>query len=200
MNIWNVDFDVEKYMWCVFKETEDMDLLNFSELFFNESTLHETLPKDVIFHKRDKENDNPLADIMMSSGTDSGIVSEKAKIIFESEYKELFRFFPVSLEEFPKEKYYILSPTEFLFAEDVLDIKKTDIDYVRNDDEMCIIYKIRHYAFTEKIKGHHFFRMIFNNGKNKISNWRYCDDEFKEFIEKNNITGLEFTKIFEFED
>ena len=94
MNIWNVDFDVEKYMWCVFKETEDMDLLNFSELFFNESTLHETLPKDVVFHKRDKENYNPLADIMMSSGTDSGIVSEKAKKCLNPNIKSYSAFFP----------------------------------------------------------------------------------------------------------
>ena len=73
--------------------------------------------------------------------------------MLESEYKELFRFFSVSLEEFPKEKYYILGPTEFLFAEDVLDIKKTDIDYVRNVyikyDIMLSLKKSRDIIFSE---------------------------------------------------
>ena len=200
MNIWNVNFDVEKYMWCVFKVTEDIDLMKFSSLVRHDKILPETLPENIIFCNKDDENDNPIADMMMGSGAYAGIISDKAKKMLESEYKDLFLFYPVCLENFPEEKYYILHPTEFVYAEDVLDMKNTYIDYVRNDRKTCILYKVRRYTFTNKIKGHHFFRIIFNHGKNKIFNWKYCDDEFKEFIEKNNITGLKFTKIFEFKD
>ncbi len=202
MNIWKIGFDVEKYMWCVFRETEDMDILSFSGLFNNEKILPDTLPENITFFKRDYEDSGelPPADMMRSSGGDAGIISERAKRMLEAEYSNLFRFFPVCLEEFPEEKYYILNPTEYVFAEDVLDMDNTDINYLRNDKEYFIIYKILRYSFTPKIKGHHFFGLAFNHGKDKMFVWKYCDDEFKRFIEKNNITGLTFEKIFESED
>ncbi|MCM1062757.1 MAG: hypothetical protein NC452_21150 [Eubacterium sp.] len=128
----------------------------------------------------------------------SGIVSEKVKELFEKEYSGLFCFFPAVLEELPNIKYYILSPTVYLAAERVLDMKCTKIKYVGDNIERGIIFDIREYFFTQNVKGHHFFRLVFNNGEKRLYTFRYCDDEFKEFIEKNNITGLKFTKIFEF--
>lgn len=29
MCIWEIDFDVEKYMWCIFKKTKNMDFSQF---------------------------------------------------------------------------------------------------------------------------------------------------------------------------
>ena len=196
MNIWRVNFNVEKYMWCVFNETESMNLLQFAELFFNEEILSEKLPKEIVFHNKDDENKNPPADMMMCSGTCSGIVNDRVKKMLESQYDGVFHFYRAHLKELPNEIHYILVPAVYLYAEEVLDLENTDIDYVCDD----VIFKIRRYVFTTKVKKNHFFRMIFNNGKIKMYNWLYCDDKFKNFIEKNDITGLKFKKIYEFED
>ena len=200
MNIWNVNYNVDEYMWCIFRETDSMNFSQFSQLFINEDTLANTLPKDIVLKNKDKKDNSPIADMMACSGTMSGIVSEKVKELFEKEYSGLFCFFPACLDELPNVKYYILLPTVYLVAENVLDMEHTKIKYVGDNIERGIIFDIQEYSFTRNVKGHHFFRMAFNNGGKKLYTFRYCDDEFKDFIEKNNITGLEFTKIFELKD
>ena len=80
MCIWEIDFDVEKYMWCIFKKTKNMDFSQFSDLFYDTETIAEKLPPKIVFHNKDKDN-NPIADIMMCTGTYNGIVFLSSKIV-----------------------------------------------------------------------------------------------------------------------
>lgn len=203
MNIWLATPDVNNYWWCIFKGTEEIDGLDFITLFSNdnEDKLSEVLPEKIVFYNKDrgrkKNRRLHSADIM--KGDVTILINEKSKCLIESEYSELFRFFSISLEDLPNEKYYIMIPLVYLELSDYLDMDNTEIKYLA-DDKSKGIYKIRRYVFLEKIKGNHIFRLMYNNGKSCMFTDWYCDDNFKDFIEKNKITGLKFKKIFEFED
>ena len=203
MNIWQVFPDVDNYWWCIFKATEKIDGLDFITLFSNENEdkLSEILPDKTVFYNKDRGRRGYRklrpADIM--KGDVTMLVNEKSKCLIENKYSEFFRFFSIILEDLPNEKYYIIIPLVYLELSDYLDMENTEIKYL-SDDKSKGIYKIRRYVFLEKTKGHHLFRLMYNNGKSRMFIDWYCDDEFKDFIEENNITGLKFTKIFEFKD
>lgn len=188
MNIWKVNFDVDKYMWCILCEKGNIRLLDFLNFFDHE----EELPTDLTCRNKDKQI-FPTADVMQCSGTASGIVNEKFKIASENKYSGLFKFYPIKLIDNPNEKYYILVPNTYLDMNEILDMNSTIFRY---RDEKRVMSEILKYSFNSKVIGHHFFRMCYNERKFSIT--KYCDDEFKEFIEKNNITGLKFIKVFEF--
>lgn len=197
MNIWQVDVDVEQYMWCSFTETKSLKLLQLSELFYNEDTLSKTLPPNISFHDKDKKAKKFTADVMY--GDVCWIVNKSTKQLLKSKYGDLFYFFKTTIDDFPNEEYYMIVPFVFLELSNYLDMENTDIKYI-GDKKKHGIFEIRYHVFTKKIIGHHFFMFKYDNGTKRMRRFKYCDDEFKEFIEKNNITGFEFTKIFEFED
>ena len=166
MNIWIADLDIEKYMRFMFQEAYNR---NYSKRFTYaapEERLFELFENNVMLFDKD-EDGKPLADIMNCRNTYAGIVNEKVKSLFETEYCDLFNFFPVQLKELPEEKYYLLSPTVYLDIANVLDMENSDIHYVLNHGT-AYIGKIRRYVFTEKVKGYHFFRVKYDNGKYKL--------------------------------
>lgn len=190
MCIWKISFDVEKYMWCILCETENIRILDFLDYFDHE----EELPTDLMCCNKDKQI-FPAADMMQCSGTASGIVNEKFKTASENKYSGLFKFYPVNLIDVPNEKHYILVPGIYLDMQEILDMNSTVFRY---RDGKKVLSEILQYSFTPKVIGNHFFRMCYNERKFSVN--KYCDDEFKEFIERNSITGLKFTKIFDFND
>ena len=194
MNIWLVELDVSKYIWCAMNE-KNMNSSNFRELFLNGNIPSDEQVKDVTFYNKDKDDVEQKglkpADIMR--GGSVLLASQKAKQLIEKEYDGLFRFIMTSIDDFPNEEYYIIEPVIYLELSEHLDMEKTYIKYVANDINKGI-FEIRNYCFMEEIRNHHFFRFMYNNGTRYIPQTRYCDDEFKEFVEKNNITGLKFKK------
>ena len=198
MCIWEIDFDVEKYMWCIFKKTKNMDFSQFSDLFYDTETIAEKLPPKIVFHNKDKDN-NPIADIMMCTGTYNGIVSQRFKDLVESQYSGQFDFFASTLKESPQETFYIFVPKVYVKLEDVLDMENSGIEYIGGNKKRGLISDINKYKFNEKIKEYHFFKITYGNGIKECLKM-FCDDNFKEFIEQNNLTGLIFTKIFDFDD
>lgn len=196
MKIWEVNLDVNNYMWCIFTDTEDMNGYEFEKLFWHEETLTKTMPQNPVFHNKDIEENLPSADIMCG-GSYPWLVNEKTKRLIENKYSGLFRFFSATIEDLPNEEYHIMFPIGYLELSDYVDMERTEIKYIANDKEKGI-FSIRRLVFTQKIRGHHFFR--FTDNGHHYKRFIYCDDEFKNFIENNNITGLRFTEVFEFKD
>lgn len=190
MTIWKVEPDVNNYMWILFSETDKMNCLQFSHLLRSNGQ-RVTLDEEAKFHYQE-DNNNKIGDIMrISAGY--WLASEKAQKLISSEYGEIFQFIPTTCENEPDTNYYIMLPLVFCEA---LDMDKSIYKCYRYGN---IISSISQYCFNEEAYKYPFF-LLKQGDYYHYGGGFYSNDEFKDFIEKNNITGLKFTKIFEFED
>lgn len=196
MNIWKVDPDVSNYRASTIIETEEMDILSFGHMMWRK--IEEIiLPDSISFQFLDDDDNYEIGDIMYTS-MNNRLINKKAKDLIEKSFKDLFHFIKVKLVDEPEMEWYIILPLAFV---DAIDMEKSQYKYFHGTD---IISKISTYVFNEKAKQYPFFRLMQPkalDGKDYYHHsWRFANDEFKEFIEQNHITGLEFKKVFEFED
>lgn len=138
-------------------------------------------------------DEKPLADIMnFWSALSIYVVSEKAKNVFEHCLEEI-KFSEVFYPEMPTEKFYLLIIQKYY---DVLDINHCKYQTIRNRYGECRISNINSYAFKSTVSDLDIFRIIVN--QKSYDTHLFITDIFKNIVENNNLTGLNFRKVYEF--
>lgn len=136
------------------------------------------------------EINKPQTDIIKLWGYSSGFIINDKSMNILKKYNLNLQFLPVELFVKNNTKYYwihILSNIEGL---DTINSKTRKI----YDKYIVEIYE---YVFNENIVGHDVFKLILNGHVSATQ--IFVTDKFKKIIEENNITGLKFEKIYEFE-
>lgn len=116
-------------------------------------------------------------------------INERTKKIFENESNIEAQYFKLkSLDS--KEELYMMS---LLRKRDIIDYEKSEYSLIMNK----YIGEIYKYVFKEEVKEEYIFKCFQDGVLDTID--KYCTDKFKYIVEKNNITGFKFEKIFEIE-
>lgn len=117
------------------------------------------------------------------------MINERTKKIFENELNIEAQYLEIKVLD-PKEKLYIMS---LLRKKDIIDYEKSEYS-LRLNRYVGEIYK---YVFKDEVRNEYAFKCFQDGILNSV--YKYCTDKFKDIVEKNNITGLKFEKIFEIE-
>lgn len=144
-------------------------------------------------YKKEKEIEikiiqSGLKDNFIKNTQELLIIDEKVKGIMDSAKLEDIQYVPITIE---KQEYYILNIMKMIF--DSLDLKKSVVMTFPHDfpnekvrGEIGTIWKT--VLYKNKIQGHIF----------RISEYPsniFVDEYFKDLIEKNGLTGIDFQKI-----
>ncbi|MCY4021360.1 MAG: hypothetical protein OXG39_18275 [Chloroflexi bacterium] len=142
-------------------------------------------PKEVWYHPLDFKKNKGIANFPMWS---SVIVCDAAAkdIIYELT-KDCVEFLPLSSPTIPETEYFALNCVKVL---DCLDMERSEFTRFEKTGG---IRSIRRYEFKANcIDGIPVFKLpILNSARTFVTN------EFKQLVEDNNLTGLEFQKVWE---
>ena len=113
---------------------------------------------------------------------------EEAKLILDGLVKNHVEFLPLLSHTIKDKQYYILYPKTIL---DCLNTVRSEFVRLQSGD----IRGMRRYAFRPDSIGN---TPIFRLPVAGISSHRpYVNDRFKQLVEDNKLTGLEFKKVWE---
>ena len=117
---------------------------------------------------------------------------EKAKSILDELIHGYVDFLPLASHTITDKQYCILYPKTLL---DCLDNERTE--FVRT--QSGFIFGVRRYVFKSDCIGDTpIFRLPLPTADNPSPIFcPYVNDEFKQLVEDNNLTGLEFEKVWE---
>ena len=116
------------------------------------------------------------------------VCNEKTMSIIEDFIDGYAEFLPLMSNTIRETQYYLLYPTEIL---DCLDNELTEFARTRSG----YITGIRRHAFRlDCIGDTPIFRLPVAGS---LWGWPYVNDRFKQLVEDNNLTGLEFRKVWE---
>ncbi len=190
MKIWLTDPNVDKYMWILFSEGNDMDSSRFEDHLskLNCEGKDICFDKKILFRFQDR-NLLPTADIMYASQK-YWLASSKAQKLISDSFGELFHFIPAICENEPEKEYFIMLPK--IFCEG-LNMEKSLYKYWSDTD---YIDSVQRYVFNDNAMQYPFFMLKDKKHFYYVGRF-FSNDEFKNFIESNNITGLLFEKVYD---
>jgi len=126
--------------------------------------------------------DRPAGDF---SGTTLELISEKAAECLKEFLKDTVELLPVDC---PEGQYYIMNVLNVISA---LDLDRSDLKQFSDGG----IFEISKYQFfSEKLKGEHIFKL-----KEYLVE-TYVDEEFRNAVTENGLTGLVFFKVWSDEE
>ncbi len=110
MKIWLTHPNVDKYMWILFSERNNMKISQFENNLskLNCEGMEICFDKKILFHF---QNNNllPTGDIMYASQK-YWLASSKAQKLISDSFGELFHFIPAICENEPEKEYFIMLP------------------------------------------------------------------------------------------
>ena len=132
----------------------------------------------------DGKNDSDF--IMLWSVMGIGVFSCKAKQCLEDVMKNCVEFIPARLKN---EIVYITNVISIL---DAIDIEKSKIQRLKTG----LIIGLEEYCFvSEKISDNNFFKILLNNSI--YTTEIFVTSEFRAIVEKNNLLGFSFEKVWQ---
>lgn len=189
MKIWLTDPNVDKYMWILFSERNNMKISQFESNLSkpNYEGKEISFDKKFLFRFQDR-NLLPTADIMYASPI-YWLASSKAQKLISDRFKGAFHFIPAVCENEPEKEYFIMLPRVFCEG---LDMEKSKYKFWSDSDR---IDKVQRYVFNDHAMQYPFFML--KDKRHFYDSSFFSNDEFKSFIESNNITGLIFEEVFD---
>lgn len=179
MNIWEMTNTSNKYFSLILKEQSKESFEFLKDKFKGESIQDEWKPLEVEIYKKSKKfSDSPI----FWDAIGSFILSNKA-------YNDLKMFLEQKTEVLPlihpQYSYYIVNNLNVI---DCLDKEKTVFTTLSNGK----IVDVENYVFRpEVLENQHIFKI-----KELKSTSTYVSDKFKEEVEKNNLKGFLFQKVW----
>ncbi|MDD7428830.1 MAG: hypothetical protein PUK49_03525 [Oscillospiraceae bacterium] len=190
MKIWLTHPNVDKYMWILFSERNDMKSSRFEDHLskLNCEGKEICFDKKILFHF---QNNNllPTGDIMYAS-PNYWLAGSKAQKLISGRFGGSFQFIPAICENEPEKEYFIMLPRVFCEG---LDPERSTYKYLLDTD---YIGSVQRYVFNDNAMQYPFFMLkdkkyFYDAGR------FFSNDEFKHYIESNNITGLVFERVYD---
>ena len=184
--IWLIKNDVDGFFTFIFRSREDEELCE--EYITRGKKITEWKNFELIREIIEGYNNKKIADFSRWSSVIQNVVDEKTKAVLEDRFSDFIQFLPVTMEGTP---YYFM---HIFNAVDALDYDNSTIKRFNEGG----IMRIKKYVFTDKIKDYPITRIYEGNFINPCDT--FVNDEFKEFVEENGLTGLIFKEVFEFSE
>ena len=183
---------LENGITCIYSDNNKLDCLDFKDRYWkymddgvpfeNWEALH--IYTNSFINKRKKTYDVLHHNVLFV------IVNEKSKALIEKKFSDCIQFLEVINDDDLSNKYYLLNPFGSI---DGLDIDRSKCNFMPSSRIPGIIYK---YEFKNDVEYFPIFKLKYEGA---VYNMRmYVTDEFKDFIEANGITGLDFEEVFDF--
>jgi hypothetical protein len=181
MQIWEIIQDGNNFRSFELRELSPEEYDEFEDQFRSDQRLTGSwTPMKFSLFEADYEVDKPIGDFSGIASVVPLIVSSKTRDVLSSFVKDQVEFLPIETEvgDFQALNVMIV---------DCLDHSKSK--FKRFNDGR--IMRVEKYAFKpETLKGLHIFRI-----PEEVMSRIYVDKAFKEIVEENSLTGLDFNKI-----
>ncbi|MCY4021359.1 MAG: hypothetical protein OXG39_18270 [Chloroflexi bacterium] len=139
-------------------------------------------PQQVWYHPAHFREDRGIADFPRCSG--EFVCNTEVRDLVDELLADYVEFLPLTFPDSADTEYYAINVLSIL---DCLDNEQSEFSYYGP------LKKINKYAFkTDCVSGVPMFRLPIQRSVNL-----FVDDEFKQLVEDNNLTGLEFRKVWE---
>lgn len=119
------------------------------------------------------------------------IANEYSKNLLEKKFESLIQFLPVKNDDDTENNYYQMYP---IMAIDVLDVEKSECSFMLDSNWISHVYK---YVFYDNAEFLPIFKLRCNGHVDSFKVW--VTDEFKKYVEENNITGFDFLEVYDSE-
>lgn len=179
---------------CIYSDNNKSDLLDMWRKYY-QYTSNDNFIDDwdtYYFYLNNEINRNKIKQNIMRAHGGYFIADDKAKVLIQSAFGEFIQFLEAVNEEDLSAKYFLLYPVRSL---DALDIDKSECRFM--DEEKRYISTIYKYIFKNDIEYYPVFKLKLKDRVKKVP--VYATDEFKNFIEENNITGFNFVEVYDSE-
>jgi len=185
MNIWEVIAN-EGYKDCILIDDTGKEIYDSCNFFMEEQDSF--YQRKIVFTQKEIS----IADISNYWGIEGTfVVNQKTKKIFEENFEKI-QFIPLICEQYHKEKFWLINVLNY---QNVLDINRCKYDTMRNIYGETIIHHIKSYSFVDDVCNLDIFKITVLGKKFPLN--LFVTDNFKQIIDKNNLTGLNLRKIYE---
>ena len=187
-------YTAEEGATCCYSENNKIDILDSWKKYYQYINNDDFIVNwdTTFFYLNDEINKNKVKQNIMRYNNRYFIVDNKTKEMIASAFGEYIQFLEAVNEEDLSAKYFLLYPVRSL---DALDIDKSECRFM--DEEKLYISTIYKHIFKNDIEYYPVFKLRRKEVVNKSH--VYATDEFKNFIEENNITGFDFVEVYDSE-